>query len=91
MVKKKRSRILDAAHETAKDLHDAGVMDETAMREFNAIRLPPVKQCTAKDIKRIWTHEGAKLRKLPSAYIDVDLLPRFPPWESTVSGALFAP
>jgi putative transcriptional regulator len=51
MVKKKRSRILDAAHETAKGLQDAGVMDETAMREFNAIRLPPVKQCTAKDIR----------------------------------------
>ncbi len=53
MVKKKRSRILDAVHETAKGLHDAGVMDETTMREFNAMCLPPVKQYTAKDIKPV--------------------------------------
>ena len=53
MVKKKRGRILDAAHEAAKGLHDAGVMDETTMREYNAMCLPPVKQYTAKDIKPV--------------------------------------
>ena len=39
--------------ETAHDLHDAGVMDDVTMREFDALKLPPVKQYTAVQIKRI--------------------------------------
>ena len=35
--------ILDVVHESAKDLHDAGVMDEVTMREFDALCLPPVQ------------------------------------------------
>jgi putative transcriptional regulator len=31
--------ILDTVHETAKDLHSAGVMKETTMREFDALCL----------------------------------------------------
>ena len=45
--------ILDTVHETAKDLHSAGVMKETTMREFDALCLPPVKEYTATQIKRI--------------------------------------
>ncbi len=45
--------ILDMVHENAKDLHDAGVMDQTTMREFDALCLPPVKNYTAVQIKRI--------------------------------------
>lgn len=29
--------ILDMVHESAKDLHEAGVMKETALREFDAL------------------------------------------------------
>jgi len=47
------SKILDAVIETAHDLHDADVMDEITMREFEAFKLTPVKQYTAKQIKRI--------------------------------------
>lgn len=40
-------------HETAQDLHAAGVMKETTLREFDALCLPPIKEYTAKQIKRI--------------------------------------
>ncbi len=45
--------ILDAVHETAKDLHRAGAMNATTMREFDAMCLPPVKQYTAGQIKKL--------------------------------------
>ena len=45
--------LLQAVHESAKGLHEAGVMDETTMREFDAMCLPPVKEYTAKDIGRV--------------------------------------
>ena len=45
--------ILDAVHETAQDLHKAGVMDAVTMREFDALCLPPVKKYTPKEIQRI--------------------------------------
>lgn len=47
------SKIIDTVLDTAKDLHDAGVMDEVTMKEFEAFKLPPVKQYTAVQIKRI--------------------------------------
>ena len=53
MSKSKRSRILQAVHESTNGLHEAGVMDETTMREFDAMCLPPVKEYTAKDIRRV--------------------------------------
>lgn len=45
--------ILDMVHETAQDLHNAGVMKETTLREFDALCLPPIKEYTGKQIKRI--------------------------------------
>ncbi len=53
MNKTKRSRIKEVVHETAKGFFKAGVMDETTMREFDALCLPPVKQYKAREIKRI--------------------------------------
>ena len=53
MSKTKLSRILETVHESAKDLHAAGVMDETTMREFDIMCLPPVKPYTASEIKKI--------------------------------------
>lgn len=47
------SRVSKTIHETAKGLHDAGVMDVMTMREFDALCLPPVKKLTARQIKRI--------------------------------------
>lgn len=45
--------ILAAVHETAQDLHKAGVMKEITLREFDTLCLPPVKEYSAIQIKRI--------------------------------------
>ena len=46
-------KISDAVHQTAKGLREAGVMDATTMREFDAMCLPPVKILSAAQIKRL--------------------------------------
>ena len=46
-------------HDSAKDLHAAGVMKETTLREFDALCLPPIKEYTAVQIKRIRTKNKA--------------------------------
>ena len=46
-------KVLEVVHDSAKDLHEAGVMKETTLREFDALCLPPVKEFTAAQIKRI--------------------------------------
>jgi putative transcriptional regulator len=45
------SKILKELHETAQEMHDAGTLDTTTMREFDALCLPPVKKLTARQIK----------------------------------------
>ena len=45
--------ILDVVHDSAKNLHAAGAMKEVTLREFDAMCLPPVKELTAMQIKRI--------------------------------------
>ena len=47
------SKLLDSIQETAKDLHDAGVMDIRTMREFDALCLEPVKSMSAAQIRRL--------------------------------------
>jgi putative transcriptional regulator len=39
-MRKTKSAILEAVHETAKGLHKAGVMDLVTLREFDRLRLP---------------------------------------------------
>ena len=51
--------ILEVMHETAKDLHDGGAMNDVTMREFDALCLPPVKKFSAGQIKRIRTQNKA--------------------------------
>jgi putative transcriptional regulator len=48
-----KESILDAMHETAKDLTEAGVMDVQTMREFDALCLPEVERYDAAHIKAI--------------------------------------
>jgi DNA-binding transcriptional regulator YiaG len=36
---KKKSAILDAVHDTAKGLHNAGVIDQVTLREFDRLCL----------------------------------------------------
>jgi putative transcriptional regulator len=53
------SKILKTVHEMAQGLTDAGVMDKQTMREFDALCLPPVKQYSKEDIKRIRERQHA--------------------------------
>ena len=51
--------ILDVVREGAKDLHEVGLVNDTTMREFDALCLPPIKQYNAAAIKRIRTRSKA--------------------------------
>lgn len=53
MVRKAKSAILDAVHETAKGLHRVGVMDQVTMREFDSLCLPPIEPLSPEEIKKL--------------------------------------
>ena len=42
-MRKTKSPLLEAIHDTAKGLHKAGVMDQVTLREFDQLCLPPVE------------------------------------------------
>jgi putative transcriptional regulator len=52
-MRKKKSAILEAVHETAKGLHKAGVMDRVTLREFDRMCLSPVEPLEPEKIKQI--------------------------------------
>lgn len=54
-----KSKILKTIHEAAQGLTAAGVMDKQTMREFDALCLPPVKQFSKEEIKKIRERERA--------------------------------
>lgn len=45
--------LIEVAHETAKDLYEAGAMNEQTMRKFDAMCLPSIKDYTPEQIRRI--------------------------------------
>ena len=49
--------LLEAAHEMAVDLYDAGVIDAVTMREYEMICIPPVRELSPIEIKQIRLHE----------------------------------
>ena len=51
--------ILKVMCESAKELHDAGLMKDVTLREFDALCLPPIKEFSATQIKRIRTQSKA--------------------------------
>ena len=52
-----KNKMLETAHEMAQGLYDAHVIDATTMREFDALCLPPVKELSPREIKKIRLHE----------------------------------
>ena len=52
-MRKTKSAILEAVHQTAKGLHKAGVMDQVTLREFARLCLPPVEPLEPDQIKKI--------------------------------------
>ena len=57
MTRKYRSEALGAIHETASDLHDAGVMDKRTLRRFDDMCLTPVRPFSAKEIQALRKQE----------------------------------
>ncbi|MDP2834739.1 MAG: DNA-binding transcriptional regulator [Pseudomonadota bacterium] len=53
MTKKTESRILDAVHETARDLHTAGFIDKRSMRHYDALCLEPVPTYSSENIRAL--------------------------------------
>jgi putative transcriptional regulator len=49
----KTSRILEAVHETALGLYEAGVVDQVTMREFDLLCLPKIEKLEPQRIKAI--------------------------------------
>lgn len=52
-MRKTKSAILEAVHETAKGLHKAGVMDQVTMRGFDRLCLPPIEPLEPEQIRQI--------------------------------------
>ena len=52
-MRKTKSTILEAVHETAKGLHKAGVLDQVTLREFDRLCLPPIEPLGPEQIKQI--------------------------------------
>lgn len=50
---KATSRILEAVHETARDLHDAGFIDKRSMRRYEALCLEPVPKYSSESIRAL--------------------------------------
>ena len=57
LIKTKKHSMLEVAHEMAKGLYEANVINATTMREFDALCLPPVKDLSATEIKKIRLRE----------------------------------
>jgi putative transcriptional regulator len=65
-------RILETVHKTAKGLHGAGLMEITTMHEFDALCLPPVKEYSATQIKRLRMKSKAS-QSVFAAYLNTSL------------------
>ena len=65
-------KILQTVHETAKGLHEAGVMDTRTMREFDVLCLQPVKSLNAAQIRRLRTRNRVS-QAVFAAYLNTSL------------------
>lgn len=52
-VKKRDDRILEAVHETARDLHRLGFIDKRKMRKYDALCLEPVHEYDAEKVRAL--------------------------------------
>lgn len=56
-MKAQKNTMLENAHKMATGLYNANIIDATTMREFDVLCLPPVKELSQKEIKKIRLHE----------------------------------
>lgn len=59
MRKQYSGAMMASIHETAEDLHAAGIMDKRTMREFDEVYLTPVRPLKAKEIRALRLRECA--------------------------------
>jgi len=59
MTRQYKSRVMASIHETAEDLHTAGLLDKQTMREFDEACLTPVRPLSPAEIKSLREREGA--------------------------------
>jgi putative transcriptional regulator len=52
-----KKTITEVIHETVKGLHNAGLVNQITMREFDALCLPKIKALGPQEIKKIRTRE----------------------------------
>lgn len=52
-IKKTKSKILSAVHETASDLHHIGLIDKRKMQKYDLLCLEPVEEYDSKQIKAL--------------------------------------
>jgi putative transcriptional regulator len=52
-MRKKKSPILEAVHETARGLYEAGAIDKVTMREYDQLCLQPIEPLAPEQIKEI--------------------------------------
>lgn len=57
LKKAKKPTLLETAHEIAKGLYEANVIDATTMRDFDTLCLAPVKEFSATQIKKLRLRE----------------------------------
>lgn len=57
MTRTYRSDALAAIHETASDLHDAGLMEKRTLRKFDELALTPVSQMSPEAIRALRARE----------------------------------
>ncbi len=78
-MRKKKSAILEAVHETASGLHAAGLMDQVTLREFDRLCLPPTEPLQPLEIKRI--REGTNVGQAVFAALLNTSVSTFQNWE----------
>ena len=78
-MRKNRSSILEAVHETATGLHKAGVMDKVTLREFDRLCLPAIEPLEPEQIKHI--RETARVSQAVFAHVLNTSLSTVQKWE----------
>jgi putative transcriptional regulator len=85
VTKQYKSRAMASIHETAENLHAAGVMDKQTMRKFDEACLTPVRPLLPAEIKSLRQREGAS-QAVFARYLNVT-----PESSANGSGARSAP
>ena len=69
-MKKYRSKIAAAVHESMSDLHEIGLLDKKTMREFDASCLTEVEKLSGKEVAALREREGVS-QAVMARYLNV--------------------